>query len=176
MNSSRSPLRHGLWLLALLAMQVLANWQDALPNAQIIGAGEFRLFGFEVYDARLWSATRPLAADQPFALELIYKRDISRDDLVKASVDEIRRLSGTLVSPEQLAGWQVQMQQSFVDVQDGTRIIGVYLPGQGARFFVGQQLQHEVKDPQFARAFFDIWLDPRTRNPELRQQLLDATR
>ncbi|MEB0045896.1 MULTISPECIES: chalcone isomerase family protein [unclassified Pseudomonas] len=175
MNRLRSRLRHGLWLLALLATQALANWQEALPGAQIIGTGEFRVYGFNVYNARLWSAARPLSTDQPFALELIYQRSISRDDLVQASTEEIKRLSGAAVSAEQLASWQAQMQQSFVDVQAGTRITGVYLPGQGARFFVGQQLQHEVKDPQFARAFFDIWLDPRTRNPELRQQLLGAT-
>ncbi|MCP2020685.1 UNVERIFIED_ORG: hypothetical protein J2Y84_003658 [Pseudomonas reinekei] len=30
----------------------------------------------------------------------------------------------------------------------------------------------DVKDLQFAQAFFAIWLDPRTSNPELRQQLL----
>lgn len=172
MNRQRSPLRHGLWLLVFLGGSAFANWQEALPGAQIIGAGEFSLYGFDVYNARLWSAQRPLTRDQPFALELIYQRKISRDDLVQASVDEIKRLSGNAVSAEQLAAWQAQMQQSFVDVQPGTRITGVYLPGQGARFFVGQQLQHEVKDPLFARAFFDIWLDPRTRNPALRQQLL----
>jgi hypothetical protein len=176
MNRSSSRLRHSLWPLVLLGTHALASWQDALPGAQIVGAGEFRVFGFDVYNARLWSAARPLATDQPFALELIYQRNISRDDLVKASVDEIKRLSGSSVSAEQLAGWQIQMQQSFVDVQAGTRITGVYLPGQGARFFVGQQLQHEVKDLQFARAFFDIWLDPRTRNPELRQQLLGTAK
>lgn len=172
MHPSRSPLRHSLWLLLLLGSQALANWQEALPGAQMIGSGEFRVFGFDVYNARLWSAARPLAGDQPFALELIYQRKISRDDLVQASVDEIKRLSGASVSAVQLAQWQAQMQRSFVDVEAGTRITGVYLPGQGARFFVGQQLQHEVKDPQFAKAFFDIWLDPRTRNPELREQLL----
>ena len=68
-----------------------------------------------------------------------------------------------------------KLQQSFIDVQAGTRITGVYLPGQGARFFVGQKLQHEIEDPQFAKAFFDIWLDPRTRSPELREQLLGAS-
>ncbi|WP_213942186.1 chalcone isomerase family protein [Pseudomonas sp. dw_612] len=169
-------LRHTAWLLTLFVTQALASWQETVPGAQIIGAGEFKVFGFEVYNARLWSAARPLSPDRPFALELIYQRSISRDDLVQASVDEIKRLSGATVSAGQLAGWQVQMQQSFVDVQAGTRITGVYLPGQGARFFVGQQLQHEVKDPQFARAFFDIWLDPRTRNPELRQQLLGTAK
>lgn len=174
MNKSSKVLRGccGIGLWALLLTPTWANWQDAVPGAQIIGSGEFSVFGFDVYDARLWSAARPLANDQPFALELIYRRKISRDDLVQASVDEIKRLSGNRVSPAQLAGWQAQMEQSFVDVQSGTRITGVYLPGQGARFFVGQRLQHEIDDPQFARAFFDIWLDPRTRNPTLREQLL----
>ena len=172
MNTSKLRLHHGILLLALLAIPALANWQAALPGAQIIGSGEFRVFGFDVYNARLWSATRPLAMDQPFALELIYQRKISRDDLVQASVDEIKRLSGQSVSDAQLAEWQAQMQRSFVDVTAGTRITGVYLPGQGAQFFVGQQLQHEVRDAQFAEAFFAIWLDPRTRNPELRRQLL----
>nr|WP_314531052.1 chalcone isomerase family protein [uncultured Pseudomonas sp.] len=172
MSPLRSILRNGLWVLALLASQALANWQESLPGARIIGAGEFRWFGFDVYNARLWSAARPLVSDQPFALELIYQRSISRDDLVQASVDEIKRLSGESVSAGQLAQWQGQMQQAFVDVQAGTRITGLYLPGQGARFYVGQRLQHEVNDPEFARAFFAIWLDPRTRNPQLREQLM----
>ncbi|KPG82682.1 hypothetical protein BK674_17125 [Pseudomonas moraviensis] len=163
----------GLW--ALLLTPTWASWQDAVPGAQIIGSGDFSVFGFDVYSARLWSAARPLAAGQPFALELIYRRAISRDDLVSTSVDEIKRLGGPRVSPAQLADWQVQMQQSFVDVQAGTRITGVYLPGQGARFFIGQKLQHEIEDPQFAKAFFDIWLDPRTRSPELREQLLGVS-
>lgn len=175
MNRPRLRLHYCVLLLVLLGTQAFANWQESLPGARIIGAGEFRVFGFDVYNARLWSASRPLAPDQPFALELIYQRSISRDDLVQASVDEIKRLSGSAVSAEQLDRWKVQMQQSFVDVRAGTRITGVYLPGQGARFFVGQQPQHTVNDPQFARAFFAIWLDPRTRNPELRQQLLGTT-
>lgn len=174
MNRTSKLLRGfcGFSLLTLMISPAWATWQEALPGAQIIGTGEFSVFGFDVYNARLWSAARPLVEGQPFALELIYQRNISRDDLVQASVDEIKRLAGSAVSPTQLAGWQTQMQQAFVDVQAGTRITGVYLPGQGARFFVGQQLQHEIDDPQFARAFFDIWLDPRTRSPELRQQLL----
>ncbi|WP_064120028.1 chalcone isomerase family protein [Pseudomonas fluorescens] len=178
MNRTPKVLRGccGIGLWALLLTPTWANWQDAVPGAQIIGTGDFSVFGFDVYNARLWSAARPLMDGQPFALELIYRRSISRDDLVKASVDEIKRLAGSSVSPAQLAGWQLQMQQSFVDVQAGTRITGVYLPGQGARFFVGQQLQHEIDDPLFARAFFDIWLDPRTRSPELREQLLGVSR
>jgi len=169
----RQPLfRWALWLMLLAGQPALASWQEMLPGAQVIGSGEFRMYGFDIYNARMWSATRPLSRDQPFALELIYQRTISRDDLVDASLDEIKRLSGPSVSAGQLAQWQAQMQLSFVDVQAGMRITGVYLPGQGAQFYVGQHLQNAINDPQFARAFFDIWLDPRTRNPQLRVQLL----
>lgn len=122
----------GVW--ALLLMPAWANWQDAVPGARIIGSGDFSVWGFDVYSARLWSAAQPLAPGQPFALELIYRRSLSRDELVKASVDEIKRLAGPGVSPAQLAGWQRQMEQAFIDVQAGTRITGVYLPGQGAHF------------------------------------------
>jgi hypothetical protein len=44
----------------------------------IIGTGDFSVFGFDVYNARLWSAARPLSTEQPFALELIYRRDLAR--------------------------------------------------------------------------------------------------
>lgn len=164
------------WLMVLLLMSspALARWQEVLPGAQVIGGGDLRVFGFRVYTARLWSAANPLSADKPFALELTYHRDITRDELVEASVDEIKRTSPVPVSQEQISQWQAQMAQAFVDVQAGSKITGVYLPGREARFYVGEKLQHVVQDPQFAKAFFDIWLSPKTRNPELREQLLGA--
>jgi hypothetical protein len=165
---------HWVWLLGLLSFGVQASWQESLPEARVVGAGELRLLGFRIYSARLWSAERPLAENSPFALELTYHREISREQLVDASVREIRRLFGSRVSAVQLDDWQAQMQRAFVDVTPGARIIGVHLPGIGARFYAGTQLQHEVRDAAFARAFFAIWLDPRTRNPELRAQLLGS--
>lgn len=164
------------WLMVLLLMSspALARWQEVLPGAQVIGGGDLRVFGFRVYTARLWSAATPLSTDKPFALELTYHRDITRDELVEASIDEIKRTSPVPVSEEQISQWQAQMVQAFVDVQAGSKITGVYLPGREARFYVGEKLQHVVQDPQFAKAFFDIWLSPKTRNPELREQLLGA--
>ena len=64
----------------------------------------------------------------------------------------------------------------FIDVKPNAQITGVYLPDRGARFYVGTRLQHEIADADFARVFFAIWLDPRTRNPELRARLLGDTR
>ena len=150
-------------------------WRDALPQAQLVGEGELRWFGFSVYNAKLWSPqpAQVIASPRaPFALELTYNRRISRDRFVDTSADEIRRLYGDRVSAAQLENWRAEMQQAFVDVEVGTRITGVYLPGEGCRFYVNDRLQHTVRDMAFADAFFAIWLDPRSKDANLRQRLL----
>ena len=109
--------------------------------------------------------TTPLQARTPFALELTYHRSISRDDFVRTSLDEMKRLSGPDPDASVPARWREHMQQAFVDVRPGERITGVYLPERGCRFYVNERLHHEVTDPQFAEAFFAIWFDPRSRDP-----------
>ena len=163
------------FFVVCMASTALAGWRQVLPDAQLIGAGQMRYWGFAIYQAQLWSpypAAEVLTLQRPFALQLTYQRSISREALVDASLEEMRRLAAHPLTPEQLANWQAQMQQAFVDVRDGEQITGVYLPNKGVQFYVGQRLSHEVDDPAFARAFFLIWLDPRTRNPQLRAQLL----
>ncbi|CAM3184182.1 hypothetical protein BZK31_17530 [Pseudomonas floridensis] len=161
-----------LVVLLLISGGAQASWREALPNAQVLGTGELTLFGFRIYSARLLSPVKPFAANAPLALELTYHRAIEREDLVDASIDEIKRISGPAVTGAQLDTWRQHMNQSFVDVQPGMKITGVYLPGREARFYVGEKLQHVVPDSAFAKAFFSIWLDPKTRNPELRSELL----
>jgi hypothetical protein len=151
---------------------VLAGWQAALPDAHLLGVGDFRKFGFLVYTARLYTPARSLNAHAPFALELTYHRSIKSSALVDASINEIKRIQGDAVSAEQLQRWREQMQRSFVDVDEGSQLTGVFLPGQGARFYVGEQLKSEIDDLDYAKAFFAIWLDPRSRDPDLRGRLL----
>jgi hypothetical protein len=65
--------------------------------------------------------------------------------------------------------------QAFVDVAPGDQLSAVYLPDKGVRFYAGDRMTGEFDDPVFARAFFGIWLDPLTRAPTLRKQLLGMT-
>jgi hypothetical protein len=63
------------------------------------------------------------------------------------------------------------MAKIFPDVRPGDHILGVHLP-EGARFFYNDQLVGSIEEPAFARAFFAIWLDPKTSAPDLRTALL----
>jgi hypothetical protein len=56
----------------------------------------------------------------------------------------------------------------------GEVIHGLHLPQRGAEFYHQGRLTGRIEDVEFARAFFAIWLDPRTREPGLRASLLGA--
>ena len=131
------------------------------------GSGEFRRFGFLVYEAMLWAGEAPLKP--PLALRLTYKRNIEGKVIAEASVKEIRNLG--IADETQLKRWGDEMLRLFPDVRTGDFIVGQHLP-EGARFFFNDRLLGEVLEPAFARAFFAIWLDAKTSAPELRAALL----
>lgn len=81
-------------VLSLSTAAALADWREDLPGARAVGTGQFKWFGFSIYEARLWSPNARPTLDNPFALELTYRREIKRGDLVEVSLEEIRRLGG----------------------------------------------------------------------------------
>jgi hypothetical protein len=145
-----------------------------------LGQGRMRWFGLVLYDATLWvggdhrhgGELDDWRWDHPFALDLRYARDFKGRKLADASVDEIRRLG--LADGAKLDAWRAHMVAAFPDVKKGERITGVFRPGIGAEFFHQDRSTGLVRDPEFARAFFSIWLDARTREPKLRAALLGA--
>jgi hypothetical protein len=150
-----------------------AQASQAAPLREI-GAGSLHWFGLHVYDARLAVAGERFDPAQPFALTLRYARDLSGERIAEASVAEIRRLGfGT---PEDHRRWLDAMRRVFPDVRRGDELTGVSLPGRGAQFALNGRAIGSVDDPDFARAFFAIWLDPRARAPELRASLLGGAR
>ncbi|KAF0813070.1 hypothetical protein IGB42_02470 [Andreprevotia sp. IGB-42] len=154
-----------------------AGWQSVLPSPRLVGQGDFRYFGFRIYTARLWVSEGASAdGSAPYALELTYHRNISRTQFVERSIDEIRRIFGRQVSDAQLARWQGYMQQAFTDVQPGAQLTGVYLPGKGCQFYSRDKQLADIADPEFAHAFFAIWLNEKTRDSDLRRQLLAGAR
>lgn len=157
--------------------EMLPHVSKEIAFARLAGQGTYRWFGLKLYDAQLWvgpqgyrPATAATAAAAPFALDLRYARALSGRRIAQASLDEMARLG--LGSPQQHEAWLTQMKTLFPDVQEGSRITGVFLPKDGTRFFLDGNILGSVRDAEFARAFFAIWLDPNTSAPGLRDDLL----
>jgi len=159
--------------LAASAGGVPAELVVELPGARLLGRGTLRFLGLRIYEARLWVGATPPGADWAAvskALELQYNRSLDGAQIAERSLTEMQR-QGDIDGPK-AARWLAAMKQLFPDVKEGDRITGLNLPGMGARFFVNGQLKGDVRDPEFARLFFGIWLSPRTSEPTLREALL----
>lgn len=164
-------------LLLLCATSIHARLPAAVPDAerwQVHGSGEMRWFGFAIYGARLWRSGERWQGDAPYALELTYRRSISAEQLVNTSIDEMVRLGA--IDPQRdelrLQQWRSALEKVFPSVREGDIIIGLHEPGRGARFFYNGKLTGSLEDARLSAAFFAIWLDPRTKAPELRTRLL----
>jgi hypothetical protein len=149
-----------------------ADWRADVPSAQLVGEGEFSVLGFRLYRAQMWSAHAPVDYGEPFALHIVYTRGLTRERLADTGISEMKRLAATPIPDDTLERWRSNMLQAFVDVAPGDQLSAVFMPGKGVRFYAGERMTGEFDDMAFARAFFGIWLDPLTRAPTLRKQLL----
>jgi Chalcone isomerase-like len=156
---------------AVLSRSEIAALRGAVPTAPV----RLKFWGFDVYDARLWTPQgfRYSQATQfPFALELQYLRRLEGGAIASRSLDEMRRLA--TLTDAQAQSWLMAMREVFPNVREGDRITGINVPGEGVEFWVNGQRAGEVKDPAFAHLFFGIWLSERTSEPKLRAQLLQG--
>ncbi len=73
---------------------------------------------------------------------------------------------------EKLALWKSKLDSIIPDVDTSTTITGVRDSNVHTLFYENGTLIGEIKDPQFTRAFFNIWLGEKTSEPKLRSRLL----
>ncbi|MDP2111858.1 MAG: chalcone isomerase family protein [Thiobacillus sp.] len=170
MNTRLSTTLAAACLLATSALH--ASPLPHLPSFEAVGSGTMRFFGLRLYDATLWSPGGVWSASQPYALELVYARSFDGGAIAQRSIEEMRAQRPW---PEAtLARWEKDMRALFPDVDKGDRLIGVRMPGAGATFYSGSRKLGQINDEAFADAFFGIWLNPATRAPGLRAQLLKS--
>jgi Chalcone isomerase-like len=184
MQPSRRILVIALACAALWPARVMAQAASPAPEvtaevnaAKLMGQGKLTYFGLHVYDARLWVQDGFKAADfvrVPLALELEYARTLYGKLIAERSLDEMKR--GGDVTDSKANEWLTQMKTLFTDVNKGDRITGIQVPGVATRIFINGKLRGEVRDAEFTRLFFGIWLSPRTSEPKLRDALLGPAR
>ena len=158
-----------------LAADTRPEVKAALPQAQLMGQTRLSVFGFQIYDARLWGAPGfggNSYSSQPLALELTYLRDFKALDIAERSIKEMRRSSA--ISDMQETKWLADMQRVVPDIKKGDRVLGVHKPGAGVDFWVNGKPMGDIADPEFAKLFFGIWLSPKTSEPQMRSRLLNG--
>ena len=109
---------------------------------------------------------------QPFALKLSYLREIEGKKIADRSIEEMRDQG--IQDEVKLATWHSQMRNIFPDVDAGINLTGISTDKGEAVFYKDNLEIGRISDPQFSKAFFDIWLNEQTSAPDLRRKLLGA--
>ncbi|MDP2713844.1 chalcone isomerase family protein [Rheinheimera sp.] len=165
---------YSLLLLLGLAGGVGFN-AAAVPELTTVGEGSYRYMFWQLYDARLATQSGQFADYQqsaPLLLELTYKRDISKQQFIDATVDEWQKLGHS--SKAQQQQWAQQLQSLWQDVQEGDTLAALLQDDGSVKFYLNGTETGVLEDTAFGTAFFDIWLHPDTSAPKLRRQLIAA--
>jgi hypothetical protein len=138
-----------------------------VKGLQLQGKGRMTFWGFDVYDARLYVGDQ--RGQTGFALDLSYLRSLKGADITKSTIDEMQRLG---VSEANRNAWGKKLDGIFPNVVSGSSLTAIHVPGRGTVFLHNGKPAGEIAGDDFAKAFFSIWLDPKTAAPKLRTALI----
>jgi hypothetical protein len=138
-----------------------------VKGLQLQGQGRMTFWGFDVYDARLYVGDQ--RGQTGFALDLNYLRSLKGSDITKRTIDEMQRLG---VNETNRSAWEKKLDGIFPDVVSGSSLTAIHVPGRGTVFLHNGKPVGEIAGDDFAKAFFSIWLDPKTAAPKLRTALI----
>jgi hypothetical protein len=158
---------------ATAATQPPRDIAQALDQVRKLGQSRLVVFGFNIYDAKLWAQDGFAAANyanSAFALDLRYLRNFSGNSIAERSLKEMRNIEA--VSDAKAQEWLDQMRKTFPDIKKGDHLIGIHRTDGSASFLLNGKQIGEVRDTEFNRLFFGIWLSPRTSEPKMRRELI----
>ena len=145
---------------------------EVLTKPKLVGHHLFTFFGLEIYHISLWSSPEWKAEKwnrQPFALSLLYSRNLSGEEIAKRSIAEIKKQ--TPLTDDNSQQWLNQLRVLIPSVKAGDRLTGVYQPSGSLVFWLDSKKLGEINDPALSEAFMAIWLSAKTSEPKMRKKL-----
>ncbi|AJQ95024.1 chalcone isomerase family protein [Gynuella sunshinyii] len=139
--------------------------QQYVPDARLSGeTTRYRYLFFDLYDASLYAPNGQWSMGQPFALSLTYLRHIKGEKIAEQAVAQIRNLG--FDDEVRLASWYSQLRKIIPDVGRNKTLTGVYLPGDKTVFLRDEKPIGIIRDADFGRWFFSIWLSDKSPEPQ----------
>ena len=139
-----------------------------LPSFKLVGSANMKWLWFEIYEATVLTPSGTYVADQrPLALELLYKRSISAEQLIKSTIDEWQRQK-----IDYQAEWVSILADIWPNIEPQDQLILYVDESSVSHFFYNKRFIGSLNDTSFASAFSAIWLSENTLKPKLRNQLI----
>ena len=153
--------------VGLCSAKDLARIEPMLNQAQVQGVGRLNFWGFHIYDVTLYRMTNLNSAE--FALDIKYQKSFSGSSIANRSAEEMKKMG---VPDAQVSIWGKELAEVLPNIESGQTLTGVYSPKAGTTFYYDGKKIAQFPGVEFSKAFFGIWLDPKTSQPKLRAELL----
>ena len=172
-------------IFSLICLFLLSNNHGAIASSNIdpntsqeqerplklVGQGTMRWLWLDIYEALLWTPSGTYQAQQwPLSLELIYSRNISREQLLQSTEEEWQRQGINYQSQ-----WLTQLNSIWPDINRRDKLLLKVNPKGQSQFFYNDHSIGHINDVEFSAAFTAIWLSNNTLQPSLRNQLIGLT-
>jgi len=156
-----------LLLMTNVFAREVSHIDKILNPALLQGSGRLNWWGFHIYDASFYRAGA--STSQEFAIDIRYHKSFTGVAIANGSAEEMKKMG---VPDTQVALWGKELASIFPNVESGQTLTAVYLPKQGTIFYHDGKRIAQITGVEFSKAFFGIWLDPKTSAPKLRNELL----
>ena len=143
-----------------------ANQQSWIP----VGNSDMRWTFFKLYNVTLLTDDGQYDSGQfPQALEIVYYRNINKEDLLKATADQWQKLG---VPDNKITPWLSTLDGLWPDIRQNDSLrIEVDANGDNLFLHNGQPIGG-IEDREFSNSFLAIWLSPDTSRPAIRKKLI----
>lgn len=161
-------MKFGVLLILLIFISSFSSYSK--QSLKLQGRGIYTFFLLDVYEATLWTSGTKNIYEGELNLQLKYKMNFEGKDIVKQTKKEFESAGVTSENSEK---WVVELDSIFPDIKKGDSILASYKPFSGIKFYLNEKkFLGEVKDMELSKSFLDIWLGPKSSDPELRDRLL----
>ncbi|MDD9202285.1 chalcone isomerase family protein [Aliivibrio sp. S4MY1] len=141
-----------------------------LQGLQSSGKSELSWFLISVYEAQLFTSSGKFQYGQyPQALEIEYYRNITKENLIKATKEQWEEQS---IKHPDLDSWLLELEQVFPDVKPEDKLVFSIDEIGNNQFFLNDKPIGEIASKDFSQLFLDIWVSEKTTYPELRLELI----
>ena len=137
-----------------------------------VGKAEMRWLMFPLYQVSLKTPDGRYQENRfPQLLDIVYRRTISKRDLLTATDQQWQRLGISLAQRQQ---WIQQLNAIWPSVKAGDKL-GFQVDANNRNYFTynGKNIGG-IADQQFGSSFLAIWLSPNTSQPGIRQRLIGS--
>lgn len=158
-----------LTVMTLLTLWACSALGSVLPEQWLrVGQAELKMLWFDIYHAELLTADgRYRGREEPLLLRLTYKRDISRQSLLRETEKELLRFA----DKQQVNIWVEQLAGFWTGVREGDQLAFYQSQSGEGHFFYNGRWLGAMQGTAFARAFSGIWLSEQSRFPDLAASL-----